>query len=42
MKGRKIHTNEVLVHLGENWFVERSVKDAIAVIVRRRESTTLV
>jgi hypothetical protein len=28
MPGRLVHTNEILVLLGDNWFVERSAKQA--------------
>lgn len=33
--GKLIHTNEVLVLLGDNWFVERSAKQACQIIDRR-------
>ncbi|KAK8722503.1 hypothetical protein OTU49_012246 [Cherax quadricarinatus] len=35
MPGRLIHTNEILVLLGDNWFADRSAKQA-SDIVRRR------
>ena len=35
MPGKLIHTNEILVLLGENWFVTRSAKQAIEIIKRR-------
>ncbi|KAJ1970603.1 uri1, prefoldin-like chaperone, partial [Dimargaris verticillata] len=35
MPGRLIHTNEVLVLLGDNWFVERSASQARAMAQRR-------
>ncbi len=35
MCGRLIHTNEVLVLLGENWFAERSAKQAGEICQRR-------
>ncbi|XP_071817821.1 unconventional prefoldin RPB5 interactor 1-like [Apostichopus japonicus] len=38
MPGQLVHTNEILVLLGENWFVEKSAKDACAVIDRRKKS----
>jgi len=28
MPGRLVHTNEIMVLLGDNWFVERSAKQA--------------
>lgn len=35
MAGRIHRTNEVLVHLGDNWFVEQSAAEAIALADRR-------
>lgn len=35
MPGRLIHTNEMLVLLGDNWFAERSTKEAIEIVKRR-------
>lgn len=35
MPGRLVNTNEILVLLGENWFVERSTKQAREMIDRR-------
>ncbi len=35
MPGKLIHTNEILVLLGENWFVERSAKQAEELVKRR-------
>ncbi|BFZ13454.1 hypothetical protein BsWGS_16493 [Bradybaena similaris] len=35
MPGRLTHTNEILVLLGDNWFVERSAKQAVDIINRR-------
>ncbi|XP_068246263.1 unconventional prefoldin RPB5 interactor isoform X2 [Palaemon carinicauda] len=35
MPGRLIHTNEILVLLGDNWFAERSAKEAIEIVNRR-------
>ncbi|XP_078689991.1 uncharacterized protein LOC144921153 [Branchiostoma floridae x Branchiostoma belcheri] len=37
MPGHLVHTNEVLVLLGDNWFVERSAKQACEIIDRRRK-----
>lgn len=37
MKGRIVHTNEVLVLLGDNWFAERSAKQAKEIAERRLE-----
>lgn len=33
--GRLVHTNEIMVLLGDNWFAERSAKQAIEIIDRR-------
>ncbi len=35
MPGQLIHTNEILVLLGDNWFVERSAKQSCEIIARR-------
>lgn len=35
--GFLVHTNEILVLLGENWFIERSSFQAIDIINRRLE-----
>ncbi|XP_064102806.1 unconventional prefoldin RPB5 interactor-like isoform X2 [Macrobrachium nipponense] len=35
MPGRLIHTNEILVLLGDNWFAERSAKEAAEIVKRR-------
>lgn len=37
MPGRIVHTNEVLVLLGDNWFAERSAKQALAIAQRRAD-----
>ena len=39
MPGRAVHTNEVFVLLGENYFVERSTKQAREIIDRRLTGT---
>ena len=39
MPGKIVHTNEILVLLGDNWFVERSAKQATEIIGRRIKST---
>jgi len=36
-EGQLVHTNEIMVLLGDNWFVERSAKDASAICQRRLE-----
>lgn len=38
MPGKLVHTNEILVLLGDNWFVERSAKQACGIIDRRAKS----
>lgn len=38
MPGQLVHTNEVMVLLGDNWFVERSAKQASSLIDRRIQS----
>ncbi|CAH1757112.1 7530_t:CDS:2 [Entrophospora sp. SA101] len=37
MPGKLVHTNEILVLLGDNWFVERSAYQAIGIVDRRIE-----
>ncbi|KAG9072395.1 uri1, prefoldin-like chaperone [Linnemannia hyalina] len=37
MPGKIIHTNEVLVMLGDNWFVDRSAVQAAEIVERRME-----
>ncbi|KAL7748441.1 hypothetical protein RI367_006134 [Sorochytrium milnesiophthora] len=37
MPGRLVHTNEVMVLLGDNWFVEKSASEALEVVDRRLE-----
>ncbi|KAF7724552.1 uri1, prefoldin-like chaperone [Apophysomyces ossiformis] len=37
MPGRLIHTNEILVLLGDNYYAERSAKQAIGIVERRDE-----
>ncbi|KAI9239030.1 MAG: hypothetical protein BYD32DRAFT_245507 [Podila humilis] len=37
MPGKLIHTNEVLVMLGDNWFVDRSAVQAATIVDRRME-----
>ena len=38
MPGQLVHTNEILVLLGDNWFVERSAKQAAEIVDRRMKS----
>ena len=35
MPGQMVHTNEVMVLLGDNWFAERSAKQAAEIAGRR-------
>ena len=42
MQGELYHTNEILVLLGDNWFVERSAHDAAAIAERRKQRKYLV
>lgn len=37
MPGKIYHTNDILVLLGDNWFVERSAKQASEIAGRRME-----
>ncbi|ELU17218.1 hypothetical protein CAPTEDRAFT_210509 [Capitella teleta] len=37
MPGQLIHTNEIMVLLGDNWFVERSAKQATDILCRRMQ-----
>ena len=36
MPGRLIHTNEILVHLGDSYYAERSAAQALHVLARRQ------
>ncbi|XP_014778231.1 unconventional prefoldin RPB5 interactor isoform X1 [Octopus bimaculoides] len=38
MPGQLVHTNEILVLLGDNWFAERSAKQASNIVKRRIKS----
>lgn len=40
MPGKLVHTNEILVLLGDNWFAERSAKQACEIIDRRIKSVS--
>lgn len=37
MPGKIIHTNEILVLLGDQYYAERSAKQAVEILGRRRE-----
>lgn len=38
MPGQLYDTNEIMVLLGDNWFVKRSVKQALEIAERRKQS----
>ena len=40
MEGSLVHTNEIMVLLGDNWFAERSAKQAGEVAQRRMDKCT--
>ena len=42
MRGKTIHTNEILVQLGDGWYAERSAKDALEMIARRKACNFLL
>lgn len=37
MPGKLVHTNEILVLLGDQYFAERSVKQALGILDRRKQ-----
>lgn len=37
MPGKLIHTNEILVLLGDQYYAERSAKQAVEILGRRRQ-----
>lgn len=37
MPGKLIHTNEITVLLGDNWFAERSASQALEIVARRKK-----
>lgn len=39
MPGKLVHTNEIMVLLGDNWFVQRSTKQATEIVKRRMTAT---
>jgi len=42
MPGKIVHTNEIMVLLGDNWFAERSEKQATEIAERRMKSMLVV
>ena len=41
MPGKLIHTNEITVLLGDNWFAERSASQALEIVARRKKCTVI-
>lgn len=41
MPGKFIHTNEITVYLGSNYYVERSAKQALEILDRRKQGNEL-
>ena len=41
MPGKLIHTNEIMVLLGDNWFAERSASQALEIVARRKKCTVI-
>lgn len=41
MPGKLIHTNEIMVLLGDNWFAERSASQALEIAARRKKCTVI-
>ena len=37
MQGQLYHTNEVLVLLGDNWFAQRTARQAVQIAERRKK-----
>ena len=37
MPGKLIHTNEITVYLGDQYYAERSAKQALGILDRRRQ-----
>jgi len=37
MPGKMYHTNEVMVLLGDNWFAERTCRQAMDMVERRKQ-----
>ena len=37
-----MHTNEITVLLGDNWFAERSVSQAVEIVARRKKCTVII
>ena len=41
MPGKLVHTNEITVLLGDNWFAERSASQALDIVARRKKCTVI-
>lgn len=41
MPGKLVHTNEIMVLLGDNWFAERSASQALEIVARRKKCTVI-
>ncbi|XP_015747145.1 PREDICTED: unconventional prefoldin RPB5 interactor-like isoform X2 [Acropora digitifera] len=41
MPGKLVHTNEITVLLGDNWFAERSASQALKIVERRKKCTVI-
>ena len=41
MPGKLVHTNEITVLLGDNWFAERSASQALEIVARRKKCTVI-
>ena len=41
LPGKIVHTNEIMVLLGDNWFVEQSAVQASAIAERRLKSRAI-
>ena len=41
MPGKLIHTNEIMVLLGDNWFTERSASHALEIVARWKKCTVI-
>ena len=42
MPGKLVHTNEITVLLGDNWFAERSASQAVEIVARRKKCTVII
>ena len=42
MPGKLVHTNEITVLLGDNWFAERSASQAVEIVAGRKKCTVII